>query len=101
MSKGERTMIKVTIELESAITGETSVLGVMCLANDGTGGRDAGNYNVAVMRRDRLGNVRRLYMPIGADVCRAGRVEGYPRLAYNVWRLIARGLLSAFPEERK
>lgn len=24
----------------------------------------------------------------------------YPRLSYNVWRLVARALLSAFPEER-
>lgn len=29
------------------------------------------------------------------------KVESYPRSSYNVWRLIARAILSAFPEERQ
>ena len=31
---------------------------------------------------------------------RAGEVRGYPRIAYNVWRLVIRALLACFPEER-
>ena len=38
--------------------------------------------------------------PRGPSPTRRGAVTGYPRLAYNVWRLIARACLSAFPEER-
>jgi hypothetical protein len=36
----------------------------------------------------------------GTGFVRRGRVEGYPRLAYNIWRLILRALKAAFPEEK-
>jgi hypothetical protein len=36
----------------------------------------------------------------GGKVARTGEVKNYPRLSYNVWRLIIRALLSAFPEEK-
>jgi len=31
---------------------------------------------------------------------RTGNIKNYPRLSYNVWRLVIRSLLSAFPEEK-
>lgn len=39
--------------------------------------------------------------PEGPSPTRSGEVKDYPRLSYNVWRLITRMLLSAFPEEAK
>lgn len=86
-------MLRVTIELLSAITGETSKLGVAFLSNDGKGTRERGNYDVRVMRKG-------VESPLG-KATREGRVEDYPRLAYSVWRLVARGLHAAFPEERE
>lgn len=90
-------MIRVTIELMSAITGRTSMLGRMFIANDGGGTVERGNYNVAVAKK---GYQPELW-PIDHAVARTGKVTDYPRLAYNVWRLIARSVLAAFPEEIK
>lgn len=92
-------MIKVTIELESAVTGETTKIGQMHIWNRGTH-KDPklGNYGVAVCRKGHFN------VPFGHPpeaVSRTGEVTNYPRLAYNVWRLIARALKSAFPEESK
>lgn len=81
-------MIVVRVELHSAITGRVSEIGRMHIANDGeSSDAKRGSYDVAVLRRG------------GGGVTRRGRVENYPRLSYNVWRLICRALKSAFPEE--
>lgn len=85
-------MILVTIELLSARTKQRTLIGAMSIANDATGTGKNGNYNVSVFRKHANGGVT-------TDVLRTGRVENYPRLAYNVWRLVARALKSAFPEE--
>lgn len=92
-------MIKVTIELQSARTGETTQLGQMHIWNRGDS-RDpkTGNYSVAVCRNGCF-NVPFARAPRGGT--RFGEVLDYPRLSYNVWRLIARALKSAFPEESK
>jgi len=64
-----------------------------------------GDYEVAVCRR----NVEECPWPHGTDTdrkkkrpkpTRTGEVKNYPRLSYNVWRLILRSLLSCFPEEQ-
>lgn len=86
-------MLRVTIDLVSAITKRTTTLGTMFLANDGKGSNDRGNYDVRVMRKG-------VTSPLGRTT-REGRVEDYPRLAYNVWRLIGRAVHAAFPEERE
>lgn len=93
-------MIRVTIELESAITGEVSTLGVLCIANDGTGSSTSGNYDAVVVRKGLDNRLRRGQMPLEYLTTRRGRVEEYPRTAYNVWRLVLRALRSAFPEEK-
>lgn len=91
-------MIKVTIELESAITGKTTKIGQMHIWNEGdSGSAERGNYQVAVCKRGLFD------IPFGQRprrVTRNGEVLNYPRLSYNVWRLIMRALKSAFPEER-
>lgn len=91
-------MIQVKIELVSAITGKTSEIGRMYITNDGAGTAERGGYDVGVCRRGST----EITTPNGgiALPTRAGKVMDYPRLAYNVWRLITRACLAAFPEER-
>jgi hypothetical protein len=107
-------LIVVKIELwpfgEQA--GATEI-GRMYVANDGAGTREHGGYRVAACRRGNIDVPREVYsddrramiehtdakkLPKAA---RAGVVKDYPRLAYNVWRLIGRAILAAFPEEDK
>lgn len=90
-------MLVVKIELWSAITGKTRELGRMYLANDGSSTDTArGSYDVKVCRKGSTG-----YKGWGSiRTSRSGRVERYPRLSYNVWRLVSRALRSAFPEEK-
>ena len=92
-------MIRVTIELESAITGEVTKIGQMHIWNRGDSSETArGNYSVAVCKRG-LFDVPRGQYPRVSDATRTETVLNYPRLSYNVWRLIVRALKSAFPEE--
>lgn len=73
-------------------------IGRTYIYNDGQGSARRGNYEVRVCRKDKYGtNLDDLRN--GKGFTRTGRVEDYPRLSYNVWRLIARALKSAFPEE--
>lgn len=73
-------------------------IGRMYIANVG-GTSIRGDYEVAVCRRGSQA-VPKPIDPDGPKSTREGKVFGYPRLAYNVWRLIARALLVSFPEER-
>lgn len=89
-------MLVVKIELWSAVTGQASEIGRMYIGNDGTGGQSKGNYDVKVARKGSFeyGSWEEI------KTVRTGRVEDYPRLSYNVWRLITRCLKAAFPEEK-
>lgn len=72
-------MIVVKVELWPY--GEESAaveLERMTIANDGTGTREIGNYNVQANRRGK--NVRK------------GRVCGEPRFKHSIWRLVARAV---------
>lgn len=89
-------MIVVKIELHSAITHKVTTIGQMVVANVG-GTTERGDYRVHVA------NKRDADQPPVAwinEAQRRGEVRDYPRLSYNVWRLIARAILSAFPEEK-
>jgi len=89
-------MIVVKIELHSAITGKIQELGRTYIANTGGGTGERGEYDVAVCRK---GNFE--YCGMAApNILRNGEVTNYPRLSYNVWRLVIRALKSAFPEEK-
>ena len=81
-------MIRVTVELIPFGIGEPQQLGVMHIANDGTGTKERGNYKTHVYRKNSW------------KIARAGVVKDYPRLSYNVWRLVMRCLRSSFPEEK-
>ena len=88
-------MIVIRIELHSHITKKISVLGQMIIANTG-GSHKRGDYSVHVGNKKDVGNLGKIFhTPL-----RSGSVKDYPRLSYNVWRLVIRALLSAFPEER-
>ena len=98
-------MIAVRLELWP-LGDETRAreIGRMYIANDGTGGATRGDYKVAVCRRGTTEVPQEVYPPDydaseQPHAARAGQVKDYPRLSYNVWRLIARAVLSAFPEE--
>jgi hypothetical protein len=81
-------MIRVTVELIPWGVGEPKQIGLMHIANDGSGSRDRGNYTASVFRKG------------WGKVLRRGEVKDYPRLNYNVWRLVMRCLKSSFPEEK-
>lgn len=92
-------MIVVKIELWSAITHRISEIGRMYIANDGSGSAERGDYQAAVCKRG-TDKVPHPLDPAGPKATRSGAIKDYPRLAYNVWRLIARACLATFPEER-
>lgn len=88
-------MIVVKVELHSAITGQIKLLGAMIIDNVG-GTAQRGDYRVRVGKKSHAANLRKIM----SAPQRTGEVRDYPRLSYNVWRLVSRALLSAFPEER-
>jgi hypothetical protein len=89
-------MLVVRVELHSAITGKITEIASMIIDNIG-GTRERGDYRVRVGNKRDAGNIS----AVASRPQRMGQVRNYPRLSYNVWRLIARALLSAFPEEDK
>lgn len=89
-------MIRVTIDLISAIhPSRDQTLGVMYVTNDGSGSHARRNYHVQVCRKGSfdIGNAGAI------KTTRLGKVLNFPSPSYNVWRLISRAILSAFPEE--
>jgi hypothetical protein len=73
-------VIRVTVELISARTGRTSVLGVAHISNDGTGTEHVGHYDVALSKFG------------GKGVWKRGRVEGFARKSLGSWDLLFRAL---------
>lgn len=73
-------------------------IGRMYVYNAG-GSLVRGDYEVRVCRRNNFDATTR-QIQTGDGFTRTGRVEKYPRLAYNVWRLVLRALRTTFPEEK-
>jgi hypothetical protein len=93
-------MIRVTIELISAINGQRSTLGVMDICNDGqSDDPNIGHYYGKLYRK---GAVKPQELTAVTDqyVQRRGKVKNYPRKSYVIWRLIIRMLRDMFPEEK-
>lgn len=83
-------MIVVKIELHSARTGSVTPLGRMVISNDGGSPNAArGDYTARVCRKGSTDFMKPL---------RTGHVKDWPRLSYNIWRLVLRSLQNAFPE---
>jgi hypothetical protein len=94
-------MIVVKVELWSAVTGLTTELARMVIANDGTEADPKyGNYEVATLRgRSRAALEKALARWVRAEdnarnamAVQHGRVVGYPRLRKHVWNLVAAAL---------
>lgn len=88
-------MLVLKLELHSARTGEVKEIGRTIIANVG-GTTERGNYICKVSRKRDIFDNRDTWK----EPLRTGDVKDYPRLTYNVWRLVIRSLLSAFPEEK-
>jgi hypothetical protein len=87
-------MLVVRIELHSARTGKVTEIGRTYISNvTGVHGSKLSDYRVRVCRKKSLAFTN--------NPLRWGEVKGYPRLRLNVWKLVIRGLLSAFPDELK
>lgn len=90
-------MIVVTVALHSAVTHKTITLARMLIVNDGTStDPKRGDYTVHVGNKKDVDDLRMIFN----HPQREGAVRNYPRLSYNVWRLVSRALRSAFPEEK-
>ena len=88
-------MLVLKLELHSHRTKEVTELGRTIIANIG-GTSEKADYICKVGRKsDNFSNISVWQNPV-----REGTVKSYPRLSYNVWRLVIRALLSAFPEEK-
>ncbi len=82
-------MIVIRIELWPwGFESRKRELGRMLIDNVG-GTNKRGDYRVRVLRK-------------GSEtkVLREGEVMNYPRLSYNIWRLVCRALKGTFPEEK-
>lgn len=88
-------MLVLKLELHSAVTGEVTEVGRTLIYNVG-GTEDRGDYAVKVGRKARRFSNRKVH----EKPLRTGEVKDYPRMTYNVWRLVIRALMDAFPEER-
>lgn len=88
-------MLVVRVELHSAITGKVTEIGRTYIYNVG-GTTEVGEYEVKVAKEENFDEGLRATLD---DPMREGEVKDYPRLDYNVWRLVSRALRSAFPEE--
>jgi hypothetical protein len=88
-------MLVIRVELHSAITGVTSEIARMIIANDGTGTTKRGNYwgrtAKGVIKWDKM-----IPAAIMHDVRKMdhAEVKGYPRASKHVWNLVSR-MLSA------
>ena len=93
-------MLVVKIEFHKFSTGDVEEIGRMYIANVGSGNQLRGDYEAAVCRR---GSTKAPIPinPVGPKATRIGSVKNYPRLSYNVWRLVCKALKSCFPEEAR
>lgn len=90
-------MIVVKIELHT-FGKPIRPLGLMVISNDGTSkDPERGSYLVQVGSKRQA--QRNDIQAVRTHPLRIGRVLHHPRQALNVWRLIARALKAAFPEE--
>lgn len=83
-------MIIVQIDFLKATSRERELMGLLMIANDGTGGRQVGNYDVFAVNKplQNKGRQRALY----------ARVHGFPRLQGSVWQLVWESIRAAIAD---
>lgn len=91
----EITVLVIKVELHSAVTRKVTLLGSMIIDNVG-GTKESGNYRVRVGHKKNCDDLK----AVAVNPLREGSVKNFPRLSYNVWRLVYRALKSTFPEEK-
>lgn len=69
-------MIVIKLELHSAIDGSVTQFGEAHICNDGTGTPEIGNYDLIIMK------------PNSRTLWKTGRVIGFKRKRYSVWKLL-------------
>jgi hypothetical protein len=91
-------MIVLKIEMwPSGREDRAREIGRTYIYNDG-GTMTSGDYQVRVCRRGRFEKTTQDIRD-AKGFTRTAAVTKYPRLAFNVWRLMIRALVAAFPEE--
>ena len=83
-------MIRVTVELFSAVDGHKEILGVAEIWNDATGTATSGNYGYALSQR---GGSSKLW--------KNGFIKGFPRKRKLAWDLLFRCLKDAVEDRNK
>lgn len=83
-------MIRIRVELMSAITGETTELARMDIANDGIASSSNSNIGDYICRTYKGRSAAALDK---AQVQRTGRVAGWRRHDFHVWNLVSLALL--------
>ena len=91
-------MIMVTVTVTDH-RGRFHTIGQMAIRNTGLARNPKfGDYEVLVANRAkaaRHNDIGKLF----SSPTRTGVVTHFPRLSYNVWRLVSRALRATFPEE--
>ena len=88
-------MIKVTIELDSAIDGHVETLHTIYIGNDGSShDKHIGNYNYYIMRKGAKAVTK-------GNVWKTGRVEGFRRLSKTDVELLGLVLQDAFGKKKQ
>jgi hypothetical protein len=83
-------VIRVTVELFSAIDGHHEVLGVAEIYNDASGTPNLGNYEYILSPRN-----------VPNKTWKKGNIEGFPRKRLLAWDLLYRCLKDAVSERNK
>jgi len=87
-------MLVVHVELISAITGVSSEIGTLVIANDGTGTVISGNYSAVALRKRKSEYTRREMVKAlqegmaNSSVLWVSTFKGYKRKSASVWRLV-------------
>jgi hypothetical protein len=88
-------VLVVRVDLHSAITGKTTEIARMIIANDGTGSPGRGSYwgraAKGKVEGDQMIPAAIMYEP---RKLRHAEVKEYPRKSLHVWNLVARMLKS-------
>jgi len=93
-------MIVVKIEMwPKGDESKAREIGRTYIYNSG-GSLTRSNYEARVCRKAKTFVHEPRKVVSGEGFARKGSVTDYPRLSYNVWRLIIRALLACFPEEK-
>jgi hypothetical protein len=94
-------MIRVTVELISAIDGKRSTLGVMDICNTGNSPNPKRSDYRGFLYKKGTVHKDQFIITNENNIHRRGSVEDFPRQSYVVWRLVLRMLRDMFKDQEK